>query len=67
MENSYLLKKNLDKTCKSAVAYVNPCEISKAVGNKRSNVKNIYDTMGIKLTVKGSEELRKREVRCVCY
>ncbi len=48
-----------------AVIYVNPGEISKMVGQKRSNILRLQKETGIAVTVKGDAGLKKREVRCV--
>ena len=47
-----------------AVIYVNPSEISKAVGNKRRNIIKIKNELNINITVKGDSRLKKKEVRC---
>lgn len=47
--------------------YVNPKEISKAVGNKRANISKIKETTGINLKISGDECLKKREVRYTCF
>lgn len=49
-----------------AVIYVNPRELSKACGNKRSNIIRINRELGRSIKIKGDENLQKREVRCVC-
>ncbi len=59
-----LIRKQL-KSGDRAKVFVNPSEISKAVGNKRSNVL-ILKKENIEIKVIGDEKLRKREVRCVC-
>ena len=62
--NLDLIRKQL-KSGDRAKVFVNPSEISKAVGNKRSNVL-ILKKENIEIKVIGDEKLRKREVRCVC-
>lgn len=52
-------------TCNVTV-YVNPAEISKAVGNKRCNLQRLEKEMGIKISIKGDTTLKKREVRYEC-
>ncbi len=52
---------------KNATVYVNPKEISKATGNKRSNIIKIKEKTGIDIKISGDNELKKREVRCTCY
>lgn len=47
--------------------YVNPKEISKAVGNKRKNIIKIKENTGIDLTIAGDSTLQKREVRYTCF
>lgn len=46
------------------IVYVNPKEISKAVGNKRRNIAEIKRELGIDASVKGDKNLKKKEVRC---
>lgn len=46
--------------------YVNPREISKAVGNKRCNIDKIKEKYNIDIVIKGDENLKKREVRYIC-
>ena len=55
--------KNSD--CANADVFVNPKEISKAVGNKRSNIIKIKNTMNIDIKIHPDGNLKKREVRCV--
>lgn len=55
-----------DKTGQ-VVVYVNSKEISKATGNKRSNIKRIKKLYNVDLVIKGDDELKKREVRYTCY
>lgn len=59
-----LMRKQL-KSGDRAKVFVNPSEISKVVGNKRSNVLMLKKE-NIEIRVIGDEKLRKREVRCVC-
>ena len=47
--------------------YVNPSEISKAVGNRRTNIRKIKDNTGIDIKISGDANLNKREVRCICF
>lgn len=49
----------------NAVVYVNPREISKAVGCRRANIKRLYSEHGADVTVKGDENLAKREVKII--
>ena len=49
-----------------AIVYVNPKEISKAVGNKRKNILK-FKERNIDIKITGDNELKRREVRCVCY
>lgn len=53
--------------CKRADVFVNPKEISKAVGNKRKNVIKIKQERNIDIKIHADENLKKREVRCTCY
>lgn len=43
--------------------FVNPREISKAVGNKRSNILKLKEELGINIKIKGDTSLERREVR----
>ena len=47
--------------------YVNPSEISKAVGNRRTNIRKIKENTGIDIKISGDASLNKREVRCICF
>lgn len=47
--------------------YVNPKEISKAVGNKRGNIIKIKENTGLNIKITGDLSLKKREVRCTCF
>lgn len=49
---------------KNAVIYVNPAEISKAVGNKRINILK-FEEKNTHIKIVGDSNLKKREVRCV--
>ncbi len=51
---------------KKADVFVNPKEVSKAVGNKRHNINKIKNELGIEIKIYPDKELNKREVRCVC-
>ncbi len=55
------------KKCARADVYVNPREISKAVGNKKSNIKRFKSEKNIEIKIRPDENLGKREVRCTCY
>lgn len=50
----------------NAIVYVNPNEISKAIGNKRSNIIKFKDKYNADIVIKGDNNLRKREVRYEC-
>lgn len=50
-----------------AEVFVNPREVSKAVGNKRANIIKLKNDRNIDIRVFPDKELKKREVRCVCY
>lgn len=50
----------------SFIVYVNPKDISKAVGNKRTNIYKLKETMNIDIKIKGDKSLKKREVRYTC-
>ena len=49
-----------------ARVFVNPKEISKAVGNNRRNILKLKNE-NINIKIYGDKNLEKREVRCVCY
>ena len=53
--------------CKRADVYVNPREVSKAVGNKRCNIIKLKQEKNIDVKICTDENLEKREVRCTCY
>ncbi len=55
--------KILTQNPKVTTFYVNPREISKAVGNKRSNIKRIKEKFGIDLKIKPDESLLKGSVK----
>lgn len=62
--NDIILSK-LENGTAYADVFVNPTEISKAVGNKRSNVKDIFKRRGTVIKVKGDKNLEKREVKVI--
>lgn len=49
--------------CKSAVIYVNPSEISKAVGHKKENVQRLYEKHRIIVKIKPCDDIKKGEFR----
>ena len=51
---------------KDCDVFVNPSEISKAVGNKKININKFKSEMGINVKIHGDKNLKKREVRCSC-
>ncbi len=51
----------------NVTVFVNPKEISKATGNKRTNILKIKEATGINIKISGDEKLKKREVKCTCY
>lgn len=51
---------------KRAKVYVNPKEISKATGNKKTNIAKIKELTGIDIKICADEKLGKREVFCGC-
>lgn len=55
-----------DMDCTAADVYVNTKEISKAVGNRRSNIEKIKNELNITIKIHGDEKLLKREVRYNC-
>lgn len=48
------------------IIFVNPSEISKATGNKRSNIKIIKEHYNADIVICGDDNLGKREVRYEC-
>lgn len=50
----------------SVTVYTAPREISKAVGNRRSNIKAIFNEKNTAVKIAADESLKKREVR-VCF
>lgn len=62
-----IIKNSLNgKNVVKADIFVNPKEISKAVGNRRSNIERIKNELSVDIHIYGDEKLRKREVRCNC-
>lgn len=57
----------IDSNAGRADVYVNPSEVSKAVGNKRANIIKFKNERNINVQVLKDKTLKKREVRCVCY
>lgn len=55
--------KILEKNPETTVVFVNPREISKAVGNRKSNIKRIKEKFGIDLKIKPDESLLKGSVK----
>lgn len=51
----------------NVMVYVNDKEISKAVGNKKTNIIKIKEKYGINLKIAGNEKIKKREVVCKCF
>ncbi len=47
---------------KNAVLYVNPADVSKAVGNKKSNISGIKKSMGINIKIKPDSSVEKGSV-----
>lgn len=62
-----IISENLDDDCKNADVFVNPKEVSKAVGNKKSNIIKFKNEKNIDIKIHTDENLEKREVRCTCY
>lgn len=60
-----IIRKALKPGAKARV-FVNPREVSKAVGNRRRNISELKKE-NIEIKICGDETLGKREVRCVCY
>lgn len=51
---------------KTASVFVAPSEVSKATGNKKSNIEKIKSKTGIDIKIRVDEHLKKREVRYDC-
>lgn len=70
VENSIyydIIKEKLEGIdCEAADVYVNPKEISKAAGNKKRNITKMKKEKNIDIKIHGDENMKKREVRCVC-
>ncbi len=63
-----IINEKLDAAaCRKADVFVNPREISKAVGNKKRNVIKIKKDKNIDIKIHADKDIGKREVRCVCY
>ncbi len=60
------IKTLLNDVSSDVTLYVNPAEISKAVGNRRYNIINLEKELKIKICVKGDKTLNRREVRYEC-
>ena len=60
-----VIRGQLKSGCRAKV-FVNPKEISKAVGNKRRNILKL-ENENISIKIYEDKNLGKREVRCVCY
>ncbi len=61
-----IYEKLKDTQCAKADIFVNPKEVSKAVGIRRENVIYMKNTLKTDIKIHPDEKLRKREVRCVC-
>lgn len=62
-----IISSKIEKNAVRADVFVNPSEISKAVGNKRGNIIKLKNEKNIDIRILEDKELKKREVRCVCY
>ncbi len=63
-----IMNENLmNENCGQADIFVNPQEVSKAVGNRKMNILRLKREKGINIKIYPDSELEKREVRCVCY
>ena len=62
-----IIKNALQNVHSDVTLYVNPSEISKAVGNRRSNIELLEKELKINICVKGDTNLKKREVRYECF
>lgn len=62
-----IISDKLKTDCKKAEVFVNPKEISKAVGNKKNNITKFKNEKNIEIKIYPDENLKKREVKCTCY
>ncbi len=60
-----MIIRELEEMESDVIVYVNPREISKAVGNGRRNITRLMRLYGHKISIKGDSGLKKREVRAV--
>ncbi len=67
VESSIYYDLMLDNVQGDGIIYVNPKEMSKAIGNKRSNIIKIKENTGALIEIKGDNSLKKREVRYTCF
>lgn len=58
-----LAKSKLRSVSSDAIIYVEPREISKMTGNRRSNIKRIKEELGINIRIMGDSCLKKRELK----
>lgn len=61
-----IINKLKDYIGDKAVIYVAPAEISKATGNKRTNIIKVKNVTGIDIKIREDKTMCKREVRCDC-
>lgn len=62
-----LIKEELKGKSGDVCIEVKSSEVSNAVGNKRENIKKAKEELGIALTIKGNENMNKREVRFCAF
>ncbi len=62
-----IIKSAIEGKSGNITVYVNPTEISKAIGNKRRNIIKLEETTKTDIKITGDNSLRKREVRVTCY
>ncbi len=62
-----IIADSVSEGAERAEVFVNPSELSKATGNRRSNIIKIKNEKNIDIRVCPDKALKKREVRCVCY
>ncbi len=62
-----IIKNAIDGKSKNITVYVNPTEISKAVGNKRKNIIKLREMTKTDIKITGDRSLKKREGRVTCY
>lgn len=62
-----IISEKIQPGCKKADVFVGTKELSKASGNRRHNIIKFKSEKNIDIKICPDANLRKREVRCVCY